>query len=148
MRRLLLAILACALAACSSISGTYPRKGPIIPDASIRLTSDYAIGLTDAVMIAGVLYLAYQVVDPLAPAWEIREVHLAEDRIQFDMQMQRISFGGDGEARMVMQRRARALARQGGYTGYEIVSYAENIDSRLFLPRRMAEAEIRLTRPL
>lgn len=148
MRRLSIAVLACLLAACNAISGTYPRSGSIIPDASIQLTPDYAIALADAVMIAGVLYLAYQVVDPLAPAWEIREVHLAEDRVQFDMQMQRISMGGDGEARLVMQRRARALARQGGYTGFEIVSYAESLDSRLFLPRRMAEAEIRLTRPL
>ena len=132
----------CLLAGCKAFTGDFPRTSSIVPDTALKVFPDYRISLPDAVMIAGVVYLAYQVVDPLAPAWSIREVRLAENRVQFSLDMQRIHQGGSGEARQVLARRAKRLARDEGFVGYELITYEESIDSRLFLPQRKVEAEV------
>jgi hypothetical protein len=59
-----------------------------------------------------------------------------------------IHIGGGGEARQVLARRAETIARERGYGSYQIVRYEESLDSRIFLPRRTATAEIRLMEPL
>lgn len=58
------------------------------------------------------------------------------------MKMQYVRNGGEGEARQVLMRRAAALAREEGMTGFHVMSYSESIESRLFVPRRTAEAEV------
>lgn len=137
----LFSILLVVLAGCQSISGSYPKDGSIIPDASIQLTPDYSIALADALLIAGVVVLVYQVVDPRAPAWEITEMRYPDNKVVFNLKMQRIHIGGQGEARQVLERRLRAMVRTQGLAGYELRRYEESIDSRIWLPHRTVEAE-------
>ena len=117
-------------------------NGSFLPSGSFNLTPKYSITYVDMILIAGVVALVYQVVDPAAPAWDILEKRLPDRRVQYSLRMQLIHNGGEGEAREVLARRAAELAREEGMTGYQIQSYTESIDSRLFLPRRTAEAEV------
>lgn len=136
------------LGGCRSMSGEYPRSASLIPDAGIRLAPEYVLALEDAVLIAGVAYLTYKVVDPAAPSWKIQEVHLNAQRYRFNLAMKSFSNGGVGEARQVLARRAAALAAEQGYGGWQIQRYEESIDSRLMWPQRTAEAEVALINKL
>ncbi|HEX5125989.1 MAG TPA: hypothetical protein VFW00_04545 [Rhodocyclaceae bacterium] len=141
----LLTVLAMSLlSACHTISGEFPRNKSLVPDADLHIFPGYRLALDDAIMIAGVAYLVYQVVDPLAPNWDIHETRLANNRVLYNMNMQRVHGGGDGEARQVLARRAAALAREEGFAGYEIHRYEESLDSRILFPHRTVEAEITL----
>lgn len=117
-------------------------NGSLLPSGSFNLTPKYGITYVDMILIAGAVALVYQVVDPAAPAWDILEKRLPDRRVQYSLRMQLIHNGGEGEAREVLARRATELAREEGMTGYQVKSYTESIDSRLFLPRRTAEAEV------
>ena len=131
--------------ACNSISGTYPRDGGIIPDASIQVSEGYTITMEDLVYSGAAVYLAYLVIDPLAPNWEIKETKLGEEEYRLSLRMKRFHTGGDGEARVVFNRRAEALAREGGYASYDILAYNEGIDSGL-IAQRVSEGTVRLMR--
>jgi hypothetical protein len=79
--------------------------------------------------------------------WELVEAKLADDRYALSLRMRRFHSGGDGEARALFHRRARELAQVGGYAGYEVLSYAEGIDSSLPFAQRVGEGVVRLTPP-
>lgn len=130
---------------CSGISGEYPRSSPAIPAASIRISEGYAVSLEKIVMVAGVAAAAYLVLDPLAPNWQIEQTNLPDDTYVFALRMKRFHTGGDGEARQVLHRRARELARSQAYAGYEVVRFEEALDSAMLGTQRKVEAEIRLT---
>jgi hypothetical protein len=89
---------------------------------------------------------AWLILDPLAPNWDIQEARLPENHVHFKMSMKRFYTGGAGEARVVFNRRAKALMRAGGYSGYEIVEYSEALDSSVLGSQRTAEGVIRLTK--
>ncbi len=132
------------VAGCSSVSGSYPRTGAIVPAASIQLTESYALSLEKIVTYAGVAGIAYLVLDPFAPNWQIEQAQLAPREYLLSLRMKRLHTGGDGEARVVFQRRAAQLAREGGYVGYEILNYTEGVESGL-VAQRVTEGVIRLT---
>ena len=79
--------------------------------------------------------------------WELVESRLADDRYMLSLRMRRFHSGGDGEARALFHRRARELAQLGGFAGYEVVSYAEGIDSSLPFAQRVGEGVVQLTLP-
>lgn len=137
-------VAALGLAGCSSVSGSYPRSSPIVPAAAIRISENYALSLEQIVTYAGVAGIAYLVLDPLAPNWHIEEAPLAPGEYHLRLRMKRLHAGGDGEARLVFQRRAAALARAGGFAGYEILAYSEGVESGL-PSQRVGEGVIRLT---
>ena len=132
-------------AGCSGISGEYPRSGPVIPTASIRLSEGYTVSFEKLVSYAGVALAVYLVLDPLAPNWQIEQTHLPDDTYLLALRMKRFHTGGDGEARQVFHRRARELARSNGYSGYEVTRFEEALDSAMLGTQRTVEAAIRLT---
>lgn len=142
--RLSAVLLAAMLAAaCSSLDRSLPSAtSSVIPDTKLRLTPGY----DDAgklIYFAGAAYLAYVVLDPMAPNWTIEEAQLSEDTYYLGMKKMRTRPGGEGEARMVFRRRAEQLARAGGYAGYDIVSYSEGIQSEP-VAQRVGEGVIQL----
>jgi hypothetical protein len=141
------AVAFCAVlaAGCSSVSGTYPRDGAIIPEAAVQITRDHSLTAEELIVVAGVSYLAYKLIDPFAPNWKISEAKLGNDQYALSMRMKHLYTGGAGEARQVFVRRAEQLVRELGYAGYEIVRYSESIDSGL-VPRRTGEGVIMLVR--
>lgn len=145
-RWLATAAVALAAAGCGSVSGTYPRSASVVPAAALRLTENTTVSLESLVTYAAVAALAYVVLDPLSPNWNIEEAKLAPDRYYLSLRMKRVAAGGEGEARLVFKRRATELAAAGGYGGYEVLAYSEGIES-LLPARRVGEGVIRLVRP-
>jgi hypothetical protein len=131
------------LAACSSLDRTLPSSGSVIPNTKLQLTPGYATTAEKLIYFAGAAYIAYLVLDPMAPNWTIDEAKLSDDTYYLGMKKLRTRAGGEGEARMVFNRRAEQLARAGGYAGYEIVSYSEGIQSDL-IAQRVGEGVIQL----
>ena len=130
-------ILSVVLAGCSS---TGSSTTPLIPDKAIQLTKHVSLSLTT--LAAGAALYAYY--DPLAPNWEIEEARLNDDTFRFSMKMKRYHTGGAGESMQIMKRRASQLQYEQGYALYQILEYAEGIDSQTLGARRMAEGTIRL----
>lgn len=144
----LLAALSLALTAagCSSLDRSLPSAtSSIIPDTRLRLTPGYITTPEKLIYFAGAAYVAYLVLDPMAPNWEIEEAKLSDDTYFLGMKKMRTRAGGEGEARMVFRRRAEQLARAGGFAGYNIVSYSEGIQSNL-IAQRVGEGVVQLRR--
>lgn len=147
-------ILGCALvAACgtpkvpatpTNAAGTW-FKGGIIPATSIALTPTTIIPLEKLVYWSGVAALAYYVVDPMSPNWEIEEAKFPDDHYKLSLKMKRYYSGGAGESRVVFNHRAKALADANGYSNYRILEYSEGLESNAIGSQRTAEGVIVLT---
>lgn len=148
MMRRYAALAAVLLASgCSStrLEGTFPSSGSLIPATNFALTPGTTIELEKLVnwgIYAGVAYL---ILDPWAPNWDIEQASFPDDYYHLSMHMKRYYSGGAGEARAVFHRRARDLARAGGFDGYEVVEYQESLDSSVLGSQRSATGVIRLT---
>lgn len=135
-----LLLLAC-LAGCST-SGS--NGSPLIPNQSIQLTAGHSVSLSTlatGAVIAGAIHLIY---DPLAPNWDIEETKLAQDTYRFSLKMKRFHTGGGGESMQVLKRRASQLQYEQGFGAYQILEYAEGIDSQTLGARRTAEGTVKL----
>jgi len=133
-----LALILAALAGCSTHSS-------ILPDKQIYFTPTQTISVESVAVLGVALGVAYLVLDPLAPNWEIREAPLADNRIHLALKMRRFYAGGAGEARTVFQRRAKELVQYGGFDGYEVIEYNEGMESSMLGSQRVCEGVIRLT---
>jgi hypothetical protein len=132
------AALYCLLAGCSS---------PIIPDETIKLTSAISFTAADVVMVAAVAGVAYLVIDPLAPNWDIHETKLTDTRYRIDMRKKRITTGGDGESIDLFHRQAEQIAAQAKASGYTIMSWNEGVESEFPIARRWSRGVIELSAP-
>jgi hypothetical protein len=90
--------------------------------------------------------VAYLVLDPWAPNWEIEEAKFPGDRYKMSLHMKRFYAGGVGEARDVFHRRAKELMHAGGFDGYQVVQYSEGLESSVLGSQRVAEGVILLTK--
>jgi hypothetical protein len=117
---------------------------PFLPDRTISLSSTTSIPLEKLVYWGLYIGVAYLVLDPLAPNWSIEEARLDPNLVHFDMTMKRYYAGGAGEARQVFNRRAKALVRAGDFAAYEVLEYAESLDSSVLGSQRKVEGVIRL----
>ena len=161
----LIALLSCLMTACATKSNPVDATGvggnaseavakgvtkliggPIIPDATVQLGPSVTYPVEKLVYWGIWVGAAYLILDPLAPNWDIEEARLPENHVHFQLSMKRYYTGGAGEARAVFNRRAKALMREGGYSGYEIVEYSEGMDSSVLGAKRTAEGVIRLTK--
>jgi len=154
-RRLLaIAVLCCGLAGCSaldypgptSLSGSLPAQGTIIPDTTLNVSKAVQIPLEKLVTWGLYAGAAYLILDPLAPNWEIEQAAFADSHYHFSLKMKRFYAGGAGESRMVFHQRAKELMRQGGYDGYQVVEYSEGMESSVLGSQRVSQGVIRLTR--
>lgn len=152
MPRLLLLLAVLALAGCAGKPGVdraetfVPRKGSVIPNTSLKLTPSITMPLEKIInwgLYAGVAYL---VLDPLAPNWQIEETPLGEEHIHFSLKMKRYYSGGAGEARAVFHRRAKELTLLNEFEAYQVVEYNEGMQSSLLGAQRTAEGVVKLVR--
>jgi hypothetical protein len=120
--------------------------GPLIPDTNVQLGPSVSYPVEKLVYWGIWVGAAYLILDPFAPNWKIEEARLPENHVHFDLAMKRYYAGGAGEARAVLERRAKTLMREGGYTGYDVVEYSEALDSSLLGGKRTATGVIRLTK--
>jgi hypothetical protein len=90
--------------------------------------------------------IAYGIYDPFAPTWEIRVTELDPEHCRIDLNMKRLTTGGDGEARRIFVRVARSLMERGGFADFDELHYEEGIESTRPFAHRVAEGEIRLVK--
>lgn len=149
-------VLAClVIAACGTprtptlptSASTTVFKGGLIPATNIALTPTTTVALEKLVYWGGVAAIAYYVLDPQAPNWEITEAKFPDEHYLLSMKMKRYYAGGAGEARMTFNRRAKDLANANGYPGYKIVEYSEGLDSNIMGSQRTAEGVVVLIGP-
>ena len=142
--------VAAALAGCggwqvpTNLGGDIPAKGSVVPATTLNLTPSLSIPLEKMVFWGAYAGVAYLVLDPWAPNWEIEEAKFPNDHYKLSLHMKRYYTGGAGEARVVFLRRAGELERTGGYEGYEIVEYTEGLESSVLGSQRVAEGVIAL----
>ncbi|MDR0736697.1 MAG: hypothetical protein LBF51_07725 [Zoogloeaceae bacterium] len=155
-RAVLIAALAALFSACASVGDSVRNGADNLADAFYSLNTQ----TRQDIAAAGLAYklvkpagadlllfgLAYLVVDPLAPNWEIHETRLSEDTFHLQLAMKRHSSGGEGEALQVLKRRASQLKRELGYHDYRILDYSEGIESATLAAWRTGEGHIQLMR--
>jgi hypothetical protein len=127
-----------ALGGCSSLH---------LPDTPVMITSDFQPAIESLVVAAAIGAVAYYVIDPMAPNWEVRTARLDTTRIEISLRKKRFSTGGDGEAINLFKRRAGELATRSGSAGYVLISYTEGIDSETVTARRIARGVVQLLPP-
>lgn len=128
------------------IDGKVPDKGPLIPNAILNIGQSTTYPLEKLVYWGGYVGVAYLLLDPFAPNWEIQEARLPENHIHMQLAMKRYYAGGAGEARVLFHRRAKELVRAGGFSGYEVVEYSEGMESSMFGAQRTVEGVVRLNK--
>jgi len=137
-----------ALAACSSSSvngvRSYPASGTTVPNTLLKLSPNISVELEKLVIWGAYAGVAWLVLDPLAPNWEIEEAPLPDHHIHFSLKMKRYYAGGQGEARPVFHRRAKDLMQYNGFDSYEVVEYSESLDSSVLGSQRTATGVVRM----
>ncbi|WP_153109238.1 hypothetical protein [Propionivibrio limicola] len=86
----------------------------------------------------------YSVSEPSIPNWSLEETPLGNDVYFLSMRARVFRSGGDGESLMLLKRRAAALQREKGFSGYQVVDYAERVESGWFFSQKVAEGTIQL----
>lgn len=125
------------------VSGDLPTSG-VVPNAGLKLTPSLTVPLEKLVYWGIYGGVAYMVLDPFAPNWDIEEAKFQDGHYQLSLKMKRYYVGGAGEAREIFHRRAKELVRSGGYDGYQVVEYAEGLESSVLGSQRTATGVIRL----
>ncbi|MDR3157594.1 MAG: hypothetical protein LBU11_00985 [Zoogloeaceae bacterium] len=155
-RAVLIAAFSALLSACASVGDGLQRGADGISDVFYSLDTR----TRQDIAAAGLAYkivkpagadlllfgLAYLVIDPLAPNWEISETRISEDTFHLRLAMKRHFSGGEGEALQVLKRRANQLKLELGYHGYRILDYSEGIESDTLAAWRIGEGRLQLTR--
>ena len=121
------------VAACGTVPPNVPPSGTIVPEEGrVQVASDVSYTYKELVaapvtayMLDGILeksldqlrpftqpILLYFVYQPFAPNWTLEEAKLNEDTYYVRLQAKRFRTGGDGEAMMVMKRRAKQLQHE------------------------------------
>jgi hypothetical protein len=117
---------------------------PIIPDKTIELTATTSYTYADVLGTAAVAAIAWYVVDPLAPNWEVTEGRVADNYWRIQMRKKNFTTGGDGEALELLHRHAAKLAELQGYRSYRITAWTEGVQSDVPFAHRWARGEIEL----
>jgi hypothetical protein len=146
MRRAAVVAMALAMGACTSSVKSIPSSGTMIPDYTFRVSPGISVALDKIVYWGALAGIAYYVLDPLSPNWEIEEAPLGENHVHFSLKMKRYYAGGAGEAQAVFHRRAKELMRLNGFDDYKVVEYQESLDSSVLGSQRTAVGVVLLTR--
>lgn len=135
------------LAGCASDSvRSVPSSGSLVPDYTLKVSPGVSVALEKIVYWGALAGLAYLILDPLAPNWEIEEAPMGEDHVHFSMRMKRYYSGGAGEAQAVFHRQARDIMRLNGFDSYKVIEYQEGLDSSILGSQRVATGVVQLIR--
>ena len=128
------------LAGCNSIDGPSPV---LIPNKEFVVSRSVSIPADVLVLGAS----AFLVIDPLAPNWRIEQYDLGSDRYAFALKRKRFTSGGDGEAVQVFRRRVDQIAREQGYSGFEVLQFSEGVDSSMpIVAQRVSHGTVQFSR--
>jgi hypothetical protein len=138
MRRAIL-VSSLALVGCASSA-----TDPLIPDKSVYITSTLSYTYAELMVAALVVGATWYIVDPLAPNWQVKETKLADNRFRLELRKKNFTTGGDGEAIELLHRHAAKLAELQGYQRYQIMAWAEGVESDMPIAHRWARGTVEL----
>ena len=119
---------------------------PFIPDKVLNVSPSLQIPyeVVAVTVIAGVI--AWQVLDPLAPTWEIMHIKHADTKYEITLRRKKFptSGSGMGEAQRLFKRHAESIAAQHGYGTYTITYYEEYTESSFMVDQRVGRGTIQL----
>jgi len=137
-----------------SLSGANRSANELSPDKTVALAvagvyaaSQPAVNLSNLGLAAAAGVVTHVIYDPLAPNWRIEESLLSPRIYQLALQAKSFRTGGDGEASLIVQRRAQQLQRASGASGYRIREYSEGIESSTPFTQRYATGVVELLLP-
>ena len=140
------AIRNAAVAASILILSGCNTAEPFIPDKVLNVSPSLQIPyeVVAVTVIAGVI--AWQVLDPLAPTWEIMHIKHADTNYEITLRRKRFptSGSGMGEAQHLFKRHAQSIAAQHGYSSYTITYYEEFTESSFMVDQRVSRGTIQL----
>lgn len=119
---------------------------PLIPDMQVVVGPSVSYPLEKLVYWGTYAAAAWLILDPLSPNWSIEEARFPGHHVRMNLAMKRYYAGGAGEARVIFHRRAKELMRAGGYARYEVVEYAEGMESSVLGSQRTAEGVVRFVK--
>ena len=123
-----------------------PGNRPIVPDVMFKLSPSTTVALEKIVHWGIYAGIAYLVLDPLAPNWQVEAAPLGDNHVHLSMKMKRFHNGGAGEARAVFHRHAKDLMRLNDFNAYKVIEYSEGLESSLLGSQRTAEGVVVLSR--
>ena len=119
---------------------------PFIPDKVLNVSPSLQIPYEVVAVTVVADVIAWQVLDPLTPTWEI--LHIKHADTQYEITLRRKKFptsgSGMGEAQHLFKRHAQSIAAQHGYGTYTITSYEEFTESSFMVDQRVGRGTIRL----
>ena len=127
------------LGACQSIEGPSPV---LIPNQALELSRSVSIP-ADVIALGVGLYL---VIDPLAPNWRVEQHDLGNGRYTIAMTKKRFTTGGDGESSQIFRRRVDQIARERGFSSYEVIAFSEGIESNVPIAQRVSRGVVQFSR--
>jgi hypothetical protein len=140
------ACLAVLATGCTTTDYTIPNSGTIIPSGNVNISPTVSYTLEQIAMALAAGLVLNAVYQPMAPNWSIEEAILDDNTYYLRLQAKRFRIGGDGEAMMVLKRRARQLQYERGYAGYRILDYNEGVESNTPIAQRYSEGIVQLVR--
>ena len=168
MRQIATAALLVTLAAgCATAPPNIPPSGSLVPDeGKVQVASDISYTYRELVTAPVVAYsldgilsksldqlrpfqypiVFYFIYQPWAPNWSIEEAKLNADTYYVRMLAKRFRTGGDGEAMMVMKRRAKQLQQERGYADFKVIDFSEGIESSTPISQRYSEGIFKLVK--
>jgi hypothetical protein len=167
MRQLSFLGAVAVLIGCSSAPPNMPPSGVLVPDEGrVNIASDVSYTYKELVAAPAVIWtldgileksldqlrpftqpiILYFVYQPFAPNWSLEEARLNEDTYYVRMQAKRFRTGGDGEAMMLMKRRAKQIQLERGYAGFKVIDFSEGIESGTPIAQRYSEGIFKLVK--
>lgn len=134
------------LSVAALLAGCGSWRVPTNLEGTVNLAPSLSVQTEKLVFWGIYAGVAYLVLEPWAPNWEIEEAKFPGDHYKMTLHMKRYYAGGAGEAREVFHRRAKELVREGGFDSYSVVEYTEGLDSSVLGSRRTAEGVVALAR--
>lgn len=119
-KRLVVALVALACAACTTVDSVSPVTGEVVSLPDINL------------------------LNPLANNWTIAETPIGKDSYRLLLRARYFRLGGDGEAIQFIRRRALQLQQERGASGYQLLDYVEGIESSTPFNYRVSAGTVRL----
>lgn len=153
--------------ACTSTPVNIPAQGALVPaEGKVQVASSLSYSYEELIAapvvawsLRGILeksldqlpifeqpLILYFVYQPFAPNWSVEEAKLDEQTYYLRLLAKRFRTGGDGEAMLVLKRRALQLQHERGYSGYRIVDFSEGIESGTPIAQRYSHGIVQLLR--
>ena len=123
------------LGGCQSIEGPSPVPAPDRA-LDVSIPADL-IALGASLVTAG---------DTLAPNWRIEQQDLGNGRYAIAMIKNRFMIGGDGESPQIFRRRVDQIAREQGFSSYQVLEFSEGIESNTPIAQRVSRGVVQFSR--